>query len=287
MPHFNGLMRSCSRLFIGVLFVLLFAQSSSFAQQKEERKSVYKVNRKLDIPVTLGLFGTSVLGYNYLSNKKGVSYEKAISLTPKDVWWFDRPATKQDASKRLDAHNTSDILLNTTMALPVLLGFDKNIRKNWFDILILYGQSHAVNSSFYSLNSALISRARPFNYNADVPIDEKMANESRNSWFSGHVSSTATASFFMAKVYSDYHPELGNKKYWLFAVAALPPSLVGYYRFKAMKHFPTDIAVGTLAGAATGILIPHIHKKKKEESAWTFMPFAGEINGLQISYTFR
>jgi len=91
----------------------------------------------------------------------------------------------------------------------------------------------------------------------------------------------------MAKVYSDYHPELGNKKYWLFAAAAIPPSLVGYYRFKAMKHFPTDIMAGVVAGAACGILIPHIHKNKREESDWAFVPFAGKINGLQLSYTFR
>ena len=91
----------------------------------------------------------------------------------------------------------------------------------------------------------------------------------------------------MGKVYSDYHPELGNKKYWLFSAALIPPSLVGLYRYKAMKHFPTDIIAGTIAGAATGILIPHIHKNKKKESAWAFLPYAGKINGLQISYTFK
>lgn len=281
-------MRSFNRIIISVFVVLFLFQSSSFGQKIEkETDSVYKVNRKLEIPLTLGLFGVSVFGYNYVGGKEGLSYDKAISLTPDDVWWFDRPATKQDASKRLDAHNTSDVLLNSTVVLPLILGFDKNIRKDWLDVLVLYGQSHAVNSNFYILNTAVVSRARPFNYNTDVPIEEKMANESRNSFFSGHVSSTSTASFFMAKVYSDFHPELGNKKYWLFAAAAIPPSLVGFYRFKAMKHFPTDLLVGSVAGAVTGILIPHIHKVKNKNSAWSFVPFAGKMNGLQISYTFK
>lgn len=275
--------------FFAVLFaVLLGTHSFSYAQKTDKKEeSVYKVNRKLDLPITLGLFGTAAYGYSYLADKKGVSFEKAVSLRPEDVWWFDRPATKQDASMRNDAHKTSDIMLNTTVALPVLLALDKDIRKDWLDVLILYGQSHAVNSNFYALNAALISRPRPFNYSSDVPIEEKMANESRNSWFSGHVSSTSTASFFMAKVYSDFHPELGNKKYWLFGAALIPPSLVGLYRFKAMKHFPTDIIAGTVAGAATGILIPHIHKNKKADNGWAFVPFAGNINGLQISYTFK
>ena len=276
-------------LFFIVLFsILLVGCANCFAQKAESKEeSVYRVNYKIDLPVTLGLFGTAAYGYSYLADKEGVSYQKAISLAPEDVWWFDRPATKQDAATRYDAHKTSDILLNSTVALPVLLGLDKDIRKDWLDVLILYGQSHAVNSNFYALNAAVVSRPRPYNYNADVPIEEKMANESRNSWFSGHVSSTATASFFMAKVYSDYHPGLGNKKLWLFTAALIPPSLVGLYRYKAMKHFPTDIIAGTVAGAATGILIPHIHKNKKEDSSWAFVPFAGKINGLQISYTFK
>lgn len=277
-----------SCLFVIVFIGFFLTQISCFGQKKEQDSdAVYNVNRKLEIPITLGLFGTSYLGFNYLANKDGLSYKKAISLSPEDVWWFDRPATKQDASKRLDAHNTSDVILNTSVLLPVFLAFDKNIRKNWLDVLILYGESHAVGTNFYIANSALISRARPFNYNPDVPVEDKIANESRNAWFSGHVTSAATASFFMAKVYSDYHPELGNKKYWLFAAAAIPPSLVGLYRYKAMKHFPTDILFGVAAGAATGILIPHIHKNKRKDSAWAFVPYAGKINGLQICYTFK
>jgi membrane-associated phospholipid phosphatase len=80
---------------------------------------------------------------------------------------------------------------------------------------------------------------------------------------------------------------LGNKKYWLFSAALIPPALVGLYRYKEMKHFPSDIMFGTLAGAATGILIPHIHKRKSKESALSVVPFAGKINGIQLSYTFK
>lgn len=276
-------MGSIFRFFVFVFAFSFLFQFGSFARKKEEQK-VYKVNRKLEIPITLALFGTSYLGFNYLAEKEGLSYNEAISLNPDDIWWFDRPATKQDASQRLDAHNTSDVLLNSTVLLPIILGLDKDIRADWLDVLILYGESHAINSNFYILNSGAISRARPFNYNHEVAIEDKMANESRNSWFSGHVSTTASASFFMAKVYSDYHPELGNKKYWLFAAAAIPPSLVGYYRFKAMKHFPSDIITGFCAGAAAGILIPELHKKEK--SALSFFPYAGKVNGIQIAYTF-
>jgi ABC-type molybdate transport system permease subunit len=71
---------------------------------------------------------------------------------------------------------------------------------------------------------------------------------------------TATATFFLAKVISDYHPELGAKKRLLYALAIIPPTIVGYYRYKGLKHFSTNVAIGTILGAAFGILIPHFHK---------------------------
>ena len=91
----------------------------------------------------------------------------------------------------------------------------------------------------------------------------------------------------MAKVYSDYHPGLGNRKYIFFAAAAIPPLVVGFYRFKAMKHFPTDILAGLAVGSVSGILIPHLHKQKNKQNGLSILPFAGEVNGCKIAYKFR
>jgi membrane-associated phospholipid phosphatase len=91
----------------------------------------------------------------------------------------------------------------------------------------------------------------------------------------------------MAKVMSDYHPELGNKKYWLYAAALVPPAFVGIYRIKALKHFPTDVIMGTAVGAAVGILIPHFHKlAMRKNKDLSVVPFAGGYSGLAFSYKF-
>ena len=90
----------------------------------------------------------------------------------------------------------------------------------------------------------------------------------------------------MAKVFSDYHPELGNKKFWLYGAALIPPVVVGALRVKAMKHFPTDIMAGLTVGAAIGILVPQLHKIKKNKNL-VFMPYTGAVNGLAIRYTLR
>ena len=273
---------------ISILLIFLLFNGNITAQDKtDKKKPVYKINRKIEIPVTFGLFGASILGFEYLRNKPELTYEEVIRLDANDIWKFDRSATQQDASFRHRAHDISDIFLNSSVVLPGILALDNHIRKDWLDLLVLYAESHFINTDIYILGASFTKRIRPFVYNPEVPMKEKLAPETQNSFYSGHVSSAATASFFMAKVYSDYHPEIGNKKYLLYTAALIPPSLVGYYRYKAMKHFPTDLITGLVAGATAGILIPHLHKVKDDDSGLAIVPFAGKFSGLQVSYTFR
>ena len=104
-----------------------------------------------------------------------------------------------------------------------------------------------------------------------------------DAFFSGHVSMTAGASFFIAKVYNDYHPELGWKKWLFYGAALIPPALVGYGRYRGFMHFPSDILTGLTVGATVGIMVPHLHKIAKENgSRLSLLPFAGEYNGLQL-----
>jgi membrane-associated phospholipid phosphatase len=119
----------------------------------------------------------------------------------------------------------------------------------------------------------------------EVVLNEKMDSGNANSFFSGHTSTTAAASFFMAKVISDYHPELGAKKWFLFAAALIPPTFVGYHRYRGFKHFPTDIAVGTAIGAAVGILTPHFHKKRSTYNI-SVVPLTGQYKGVAMKITF-
>jgi len=96
----------------------------------------------------------------------------------------------------------------------------------------------------------------------------------------------AGASFFMAKVYSDYHPELGTKKWILYGAALLPPTIVGYYRYKGLMHFPTDILLGTAIGATVGILVPHLHKVARKNKDLSIIPFTGGYFGIAVSLKF-
>jgi membrane-associated phospholipid phosphatase len=270
---------------ISILFLII---QLSFPAIAQDTTKVYKVHHKIEIPATLGLFASHYLwGFDWVRGKDTYSEAQVNALNVNDIWKFDRWAAEQDASYRETAHTISDWGLNTMLVAPALLALDKNIRKDWFDLLVLYGETHAINTSMYIMTSGLVNRARPLMYNDGVPMGDRTGKNTLNSFFSGHVSTTASSSFFMAKVYCDYHPELGNKKYWLYAAAVIPPAFVGFYRIRALKHFPTDVITGTIVGAASGILVPHLHKKKKKKYGFSFVPYVGEVNGIYIKYAFK
>src|SRR5205085_246625 len=140
---------------------------------------------------------------------------------------------------------------------PVGLLLDRPIRKDGMDIMMMAIEVNAVIVSIYTvspLGPLFQTRYRPVTYYPDAPVDRHNGNN-KNSFYSGHVASASAAAFFVAKVYSDYHPELGADKYWLFAAAAVPSLAMGYARLMALDHFPSDVAVGLGLGTLCGILI--------------------------------
>ena len=89
-----------------------------------------------------------------------------------------------------------------------------------------------------------------------------MKADANASFFSGHTAMTASAAAFTATVYSIYHPDSKALPYIYISAAAIPLT-TGYLRYKAGKHFPTDIAAGLIVGALNGFLIAKWHKSRQ------------------------
>jgi membrane-associated phospholipid phosphatase len=268
-------------------FILILI--STYGQNsKPKHEKVYKMNYWVDVPVTAGLFVTYHFGLEALTRKTNPDSAQIATLNKSDVWWLDRAALYQDVTRMDQSRNISDWGLRVAGFMPFLLLIDRKVRRDWYDFILLYLETQAVAQNMYLLGGPLFTkRIRPFGYYEELSIAAKTGDGTTDSWFSGHTSTTATASFFMAKVMSDYHPELGNKKYWLYAAALVPPAFVGVYRIKALKHFPTDVIMGTAVGAAVGILIPHFHKlAMRKNKDLSIVPFTGAYSGLAFSYKF-
>ena len=102
--------------------------------------------------------------------------------------------------------------------------------------------------------------------------------------YSGHVASSTAATFFMAKVFGDYHPEMGLKKYLLYGAASVPPLFLGYLRVKSLDHFPSDVGVGFIVGAFCGVLVPEMHRIKSKNISLQSFSMPDGATGISVKW---
>ncbi len=270
---------------IVVLFSLLLNLQAEERDSLKQTRKVYSLNYKIDIPLTSVGIATAIWGFNAVDKKAPLDSLTIVGLDANVINGFDRSATWQNAEFAPTARTISDITLGVSQMLPFLLMLDKRIRQDWGDVILMFLETQAIVGNLHSWGCVVhVDRIRPLAYNPDVPWNEKTGRRTKNAFYSGHTSLSASASFFAAKVYADYHPELGNRKYLVYSLALVPPVLTGFFRYKGLKHFPTDVLTGILIGAGTGILVPHLHKITPANLS--ILPFAGQVNGLAMTYRF-
>jgi membrane-associated phospholipid phosphatase len=222
--------------------------------------------------VTGGIFivgiPATLIGAPLITNKSKLTIAELQTLNRNDINPIDRWALNLDPSKMSYYANLSDDMLAGIILLPGLTLFDHNIRQDWLDIALMYAETQIIVNDIYlysPFGPLFQNRYRPaVYYDALGTSGARMTAWNRSSFYSGHVASAAAATFFTAKVFCDYYPDLGYKKYLLYGAAAIVPLIEGYLRMKALDHFPSDILVGFGVGALCGILIPELHRIKIE-----------------------
>ncbi len=206
---------------------------------------------------------TNYIGIPLILHKPNLSQVELDGLNKDGINSIDKWAFNHDPKQRKSYEDYSNYTLSGAVTLPILMLFDKKIRKDWSDVLLMYIEVISVTSNIYEwtfLGPTFINKMRPIAYYDQLTFDERKSGNHRNSFYSGHVATVAAASFFMAKVISDYNPEIGNNKYFLYAAATIPPLVLGYLRVMSLQHFPSDVMVGLGVGALCGILIPELHR---------------------------
>jgi membrane-associated phospholipid phosphatase len=227
-------------------------------------KPVYRVNYAVSGIFCLVATAADIYAIpKIIKNKKEITDAELNGLNKSAFNGFDQWAFRQDFSQKDMYYKASDYALPVIIASAGFLAFDKKIKNDWFKLLVMYYEMHAVTFSIYNfspLGPAFQNKYRPVIYYDEWSFDQKRGGNNRNSMYSGHTATAIASTFFMVKVYSDYHPEIGNKKYWLYAIATIPPIVEGYLRVKALAHFPSDGLVGLIVGAACGIAVPSLHR---------------------------
>lgn len=242
------------------IFIRFFTVISIFScfntLQDSIGQTTYHLSWKKDAPIAGATLGIGTAAF-FLHKQKGALTEADIAaLQITDVNRFDRSATHQWNPKIATA---SDIGWYSSMAMPALLFIDKSVRQEYGSILTMWSETVLSTMAITTLTKNTVNRTRPYVYNSDVPISEKIDKDATASFFSGHTSMTSASCFFTAKIYADMHPD-SRFKPLVWTGAALLPATVGIFRYKAGKHYLTDIITGYAVGALIGILVPQIHK---------------------------
>lgn len=248
----------------------------------------YKLNRDKEV-LTIGL-GVQFLAAGLISQVKPLTAGEAEGLNRNQVTSFDRVATFKDS--RL-AGQRSDVLSNSSIAAgilaPAVTNYATHGRAEYWKLALLLAEANIVAQGGTQFAKKIFQRPRPYCYNPDVDPGLSLGHQARMSFFSGHSSGSATNLFFAAQIINDCFPESWAK--WpAWGVAILVPAWVGLERVGAGRHFPTDVIAGYLWGAASGCLIPRLHRIRKADDKmrtripFNLSPYTGvDYNGFRLT----
>ena len=239
---------------------------SGTSENHPTKVDVYHVN----YAVTGSIIGIGMVSDYFaiprIKGKDDITDDELNNLNTEIINSIDQWGLRQDASQRVKLAHISDYYMSAVFLLPGLLVLNKKISKEWGDLLMMYVEGHIITFSFYNyswLGPTFNNKYRPLTYYTELPIGERQNGNNRNSFYSGHTASVAYTTFFMAKVYCDYHPDLNvGKRILIYSAAIVPAALEGYLRVRSLAHFPSDNMVGLTLGAAIGIIVPELHKKR-------------------------
>ncbi len=238
----------------------------------------------LELKKELLLLGSGVLlnitGAIIVDNISPLTQQEINELDVNDINSFDRNGIKPYRESL-----NGDYLLYSSFLLPLTFLANDNTRRDWQLLGVMWLEVMAIQSGINLLTKALAKRTRPYVYDPNTPLEKKQTIGARLSFYSGHTSTTAATTFYIARVFSDY---LSNKtvKTFIWIGAAIYPALTGFLRRDTGNHFRTDVITGYLIGAAIGYFIPEIHLKNEALDVSIYRNFYNESVNISLNYSF-
>jgi membrane-associated phospholipid phosphatase len=265
-----------------------FCQSQDSIPNLNLSTKIYHVSYVSGSIIIAGGLATDYPAIGRIKGKSDITPAEIGALNPDVLNQFDQWGLHQSTSDYLMYSKISDYSqIPMYTVVPALLAFNRKIRKDWLDLLFMYCEGHVITFTIYNYSwfgPTFQDRYRPITYYTNLPLGDRIIGNNRNSAYSGHTASVAYTSFFMAKVYCDYHPDIGGDKYLIYTVALIPPIAMGYLRVRALAHFPSDCLVGLSLGSAVGIILPELHKFKCKGITLGMLNVPG-ATGLDLGWT--
>jgi len=239
----------------------------------------YEVSVRLDVPLSLGIVMTSVLGvYQYY----GMSKNSPGDLKPKsELLPWDRPFAGHYSGWATTVSHYSGALAVAPLALAGYSWYKGDADGHDFGAFsLMFVEAFALQNALNQLVRSMQLWPRPYVY-AGRGEGRKKAESARGeaygSFYSGHASAAFTVAVFTGEWFSEIYPNSQYKSLvWVssFTLAAA----VGALRVVAGKHYPTDVVVGALMGTGVSFGVLKLHEIcKKNISFWAIPGNIGAI----------
>jgi len=215
------------------------------------------------LPAGLGL---SLLGYHFTQRLDSLTAADIAPLRPDDINAFDRPAARYWSPSWGDA---SDWTLSALLGGAVVASFVPPVRegrwRNTVTLGTMFAESYLLVAGVTYTTKALAGRNRPFVYNTNFSVDERLAlsdadpQVARQSFFSGHSAMAFATATLMSQLFTDvYGRSTTSDVLWVSSLSVA--SVTAYARVKAGMHYPSDVLVGAAVGTAIGLVVPRLHR---------------------------
>jgi membrane-associated phospholipid phosphatase len=234
------------------LMTILLFPCTVFAEN-----SPYKLSLAKDVTLISVGAAFNVTNYFIADYHSTLKQQDLVLMSRSDVNWFDRRAT-YNWSLKYDS--MSNVTRDVVFFMPLSLLLSDYIRQDILTISVLYIETWLIANGVKDCLKSITGRPRPYVYNEDVDDEIKMTRDAIRSFPSGHTTIAFFSGAFFATVFSDYYP----KSEWKLPVWIASLSIAvatGYFRYKAGKHYPTDILAGAVIGGVAGYGVPYLHKE--------------------------
>ncbi|WP_217898049.1 phosphatase PAP2 family protein [Fibrobacter sp. UWB3] len=239
----------------------------------------YEVSVRLDVPLSLGIVMTSVLGvYQYY----GMSKISSSDLKPKsELLPWDRPFAGLYSGWATTVSHYSGALAVAPLALAGYSWYKGDADGHDFGAFsLMFVEAFALQNALNQLVRSTQLWPRPYIYaerGEGRKKAESASGEAYGSFYSGHASAAFTVAVFTGEWFSEIYP---NSKYksliWVSSLTLA--GAVGALRVVAGKHYPTDVVVGALVGTGVSFGVLKLHEIcKKNISFWAIPGNIGAI----------
>jgi len=214
----------------------------------------YELSWSVDLPLFLG----SAALWSTMFVLRDGEIRRSCPCSGDDLPGFERIALgRSDA-----ADAASDVLVGAALVAPLLLDALDVSRsgaswQGYWEDMVVVAEALLANGAINEVVKAAASRPRPRIH--DLPAGADLSNaDDYTSFYSAHTSNTFAVGMAYAFTYAHRHPD-DPMRWALYGGAVAVGAGVGALRVAAGAHFPSDVIVGGLAGAAVGTIVPWMH----------------------------